>query len=82
MSEYVYVRLSRPEGYEDVHAELVFDDATRGVDPAFQPTLATKEVEGLAALLERLQGALAIFAEDQDAPCCLARAALNLDGAA
>ena len=34
-SRHVYVRLKRPEGYEDVHPELVLEDAK--VDPAFEP---------------------------------------------
>lgn len=34
----VLVRLHRPEGYEDVHPELVLADA--GIHPAFRPELA------------------------------------------
>lgn len=34
---YVLVRLKRPEGYEDVHPELVLQDAS--INPAFEPEL-------------------------------------------
>lgn len=36
---YVYVRLKRPEGYEDVHPELVLADAN--INPAFEPELVS-----------------------------------------
>lgn len=32
---YVYVRLKRPDGYEDVHPELLLEDAK--INPAFEP---------------------------------------------
>ena len=35
MSKYVYVRLTRPEGYEDIHPDLVIADAA--LNPAFEP---------------------------------------------
>ncbi len=35
----ILVRLHRPEGYEDVHPELVLEDAN--INPAFLPELAT-----------------------------------------
>jgi hypothetical protein len=37
-SGYVLVRLKRPEGYEDVHPELILEDAN--INPAFEPELA------------------------------------------
>lgn len=43
----IYMRLERPEGYEDVAAELVIEDA--GVKAAFCPTDATAEVQALRA---------------------------------
>jgi hypothetical protein len=33
-AKYVFVRLTRPEGYEDVHPELVLEDAN--INPAFK----------------------------------------------
>jgi len=36
--QYVLVRLKRPEGYDDVHPELVLADAN--INPAFEPELA------------------------------------------
>jgi hypothetical protein len=38
---YVYIRLKRPEGYEDVHPELVMEDA---VKPAFEPEVVSYAV--------------------------------------
>lgn len=37
---YVLVRLKRPEGYEDVHPELILQDA--GINPAFEPELVAR----------------------------------------
>ena len=39
---YVYVKLTRPEGYEDVCDELVIEDAH--IHEAFQPEDATPEI--------------------------------------
>ena len=43
----IYVRLSRPEGYENVHPDLVVEDAQ--IDPAFAPLVVTDEIERLRA---------------------------------
>lgn len=45
----IYVRLSRPEGYENVHPDLVVEDAQ--IDPAFAPLVVTDEIERLRAEL-------------------------------
>jgi hypothetical protein len=46
--KYVYVRLLRPEGYEDVHPDLVLADAGIGAD--FEPEIIDcGEVERLRA---------------------------------
>jgi hypothetical protein len=42
MNDYVYIRLKRPEGYEDVHPELVMEDA---VKPSFEPELVDLRAE-------------------------------------
>lgn len=40
----VYVKLIRPEGYEDVHPELLLQDAK--IDPAFEPEIVTVLLKG------------------------------------
>jgi hypothetical protein len=40
-AKYVFVRLTRPEGYEDVHPELVLDDAN--INPAFEAEIVTSD---------------------------------------
>lgn len=36
-SEYITIRIKRPEGYEDVHPQIVLDDC--GIPAAFEPEL-------------------------------------------
>lgn len=36
---YILMKIKRPEGYEDVCDELVFEDAVKNMDPAFEPEL-------------------------------------------
>ena len=43
-SESVLVRLKRPEGYEDVHPELILQDAN--INPAFEPELVSIDAPG------------------------------------
>ena len=45
MNTHVYVKLIRPEGYEDVHPDLVIEDA--GIKHVFEPEDATGEVGAL-----------------------------------
>lgn len=41
MQPYVLVRLKRPEGYEDVHPELLLEDV--GIHAVFEPELVSDE---------------------------------------
>lgn len=41
MQPYVLVRLKRPEGYEDVHPELLLEDV--GIHPVFEPELVQED---------------------------------------
>lgn len=43
----VYVRLKRPDGYEDVHPQLLIEDAN--INPAFEPEDVTAEIAALAS---------------------------------
>jgi hypothetical protein len=45
MNTHIYVKLTRPEGYEDVHPDLVIEDA--GIKHVFKPEDATGEVDAL-----------------------------------
>lgn len=42
-NDYVLVRLRRPEGYEDVHPDLILQDAN--INPAFEPELVAYSAE-------------------------------------
>ena len=44
---YVYVRLKRPEGYEDVHPELLVADAN--IHSAFEPEIVASQPEEAVA---------------------------------
>jgi hypothetical protein len=57
----VYVKLTRPEGYEDVAPELVLEDA--GMHPAFSPEDVTAEIERLRA---QVAPAVALLADVLD----------------
>ena len=47
MNTHIYVKLTRPEGYEDIHPDLVIEDA--GIKHVFEPEDVTGEVESLKA---------------------------------
>jgi Lar family restriction alleviation protein len=60
---HVLVRLKRPEGYEDVHPELVLEDA--GINPAFEPEVVAsplpqepREAEQVCAEAYQVVGSL------------------------
>jgi hypothetical protein len=70
-NRYVYIRLTRPEGYEDVHPELVLEDAK--IDPAFQPEVIEAAVlarvapkEPVTAMSPELDAATLWLAEARD----------------
>ena len=48
----ILVRLHRPDGYEDVHPELILADAN--INPAFEPELYSAETQGDAKDAARL----------------------------
>ena len=60
----IYVRLSRPEGYENVHPDLVVEDAQ--IDPAFAPLVVTDEIERLRTEVCRLKEALFDLTRERD----------------
>lgn len=55
MSDPVYVRIDRPEGYEDVHPTLLIEDAIP--NPAWQAEDVTEEIAHLKALLREVEWA-------------------------
>ena len=57
---YVYVRLKRPEGYEDVHPELLVADAN--IHSAFEPEIVASHPEEAVAqrLLDVVEKAKAV----------------------
>jgi hypothetical protein len=52
MNRGIYVKLTRPEDYDDVHPDLVIEDAC--INPAFEPENVTDEVEALRNLLREM----------------------------
>src|SRR5690554_761983 len=49
----VYVKLTRPEGYEDACEQIVIEDAE--IHPGFMPEPATEEVERLRQEVDELK---------------------------
>lgn len=60
-TDYVLIRLYRPEGYEDVHPDLILQDAN--INPAFEPEIVDADVLRQAVeALEDLRQWTAAFA--------------------
>ena len=56
MNRGIYVKLTRPEDYDDVHPDLVIEDAC--INPVFEPENVTDEAEALHNLLREMGCAL------------------------